>query len=851
MRLDANASPRAGSVYVRRAVRLALVRLAQAGAVCALSAGTVIAQDAENADAEDLALQEVVVTAQFRQERLQETPIAITAISGSELEARSVDDLSQLQNVAPNVSLDRTSSAFGPSVGAFIRGVGQGDFNYNFEPGVGIYVDDVYHATLMGSLFELVDLERVEVLRGPQGTLFGKNSIGGAIRLISRKPQGDGSAYIEGTYGEFNRQDLRGMFDMALVPDKLFMRFSAMSKKRDGYVKRLDYACVHPDLGASQGYAVNLSAPRLLRSSALEQGNCELGTEGGEDVQGARIAFRLLATDDLEINLSGDFVDDNSEASPTTLLATDDGIGPGNPDGTPARAAFNNLFLQTFGVQFDDRFVTGDPYTNYATFDDKLRNQTYPAVARMESYGTALTIDWRLNEAIRLKSITGYRGYSGDWSDDQEASPLPLAWVHQVVDHHAFSQELQFTGTTLGDKLDWATGLFYFDGFNLNRGHVNINVLPGVPIPGVSVPLQGGGTAVFPAAIDFSQDDPSNVKSKAAFVQTTYRFTDALSLTTGARYSTEDKDYTFDHVSPPFINLADVYKESGYNRWDWRASFDWQLTDTVLTYVSGSTGFKGGGLNPRPFNDAQVIPFGPETLRSYEVGLKSEWFDRRVRANLAVFRSDYEDLQQSSSTSDATGAPFVGPTNVGEQQLQGFELEVTARLVDSLLVDLGLGYTDAEYKDLGNAINCNAPGVVPIPIGPGIFSNCVNNGPLLSDDPGGPKWRGNLGVQYTFAFTNGSTLTPRIDAAFRDEPASIGNSNDFYTDDDIAGYTLYNGRITWTSADDDWSVALSGTNLADKRYWVNYFNLRNLDEFHMIGQPGRPREWAFTVRRNF
>jgi iron complex outermembrane receptor protein len=180
-------------------------------------------------------LQEIVVTAQFRSENLQQTPIAITAVNAAMLEQRNQTDISQVAAQAPNVTLQPNGAAFGASMVAFIRGVGQTDFDLALEPGVGIYVDDVYYATLTGSLLDLLDLDRVEILRGPQGTLAGKNSIGGAIKLFTQKPTGEGG-FLEAGYGSLHRVDIRGAGDFTLVPDKLFVRVSVASKHHDGYV---------------------------------------------------------------------------------------------------------------------------------------------------------------------------------------------------------------------------------------------------------------------------------------------------------------------------------------------------------------------------------------------------------------------------------------------------------------------------------------------------------------------------------------------------------------------------------------------------------------------------------------
>jgi iron complex outermembrane recepter protein len=794
-----------------RAVSMALRSAALAPVL--LSGGALAASN-ENT------LEEVVVTAQFSQrQNLQETPLAITALSADNLTDRGIQNLVGVATAAPNVDLQLTGSAFGKSMSAFIRGVGQGDFNFAFEPGVGVYVDDVYHATVAGSVFDLLDLERVEVLRGPQGTLFGKNSIGGAIRLISKKPQGDGSGYVSGTYGKYDRMDFTGAYDIALT-ETLFMRISGMSKQRQGYVERLDFVCANPDYGVSSGFsAPNLAAPRLLRNQRQGNGSCVIGTEGGEDIQGARLALRWLPSEDFEVNFAADWLVDNSEAAATDLIIADppSTTTPGNPFNI---VAFNNnVNIPTFGVPWDQRFLTASRYKNYSTFYDVNNDRFVPAVSTVDSYGTSLTLDWNVSEAVHFKSITAYRGYSGDFSDDQDASPLNLAYAYNAVDHHQFSQEIQFTGTALDDKLDWATGAFYFDSFSLNRGHVNLQFF--------------GATG-----LDFDLNDPSNVKDKAAFVQGTYHVSDQLGVTLGARYTDEEKDFTYNHAA---IGLVNAGRATSYSQVDWKAGIDYKWSPDVMTYAQVSTGFKGGGFNPRPFNANQVIPFGPEELRSYEVGAKSEWFDGRVRLNVAAYLSKYTDFQLGSQTRDAAGQPLTAPKNVGAADIKGFEVEVTTRPLDNLSIEASVGLTDFEYKDLGAAIGCaNVPAGTP----------CNASGPSLNDVPGNlAKWRGNIGMQYIIEVGSGS-ITPRLDANFRSETPG-GSQNDLFADDGIPGYTLANARVTWASQDNLWSVAALVTNLTDKEYYVNKFDLRAFGEGMMSGQPGRPREWGIELRRNF
>lgn len=255
--------------------------LAQVSAT-ALIAGVFLAPASLHAqDAGDAGVGEIVVTAQFRAQNLQDTPIAITAISGDMLEARSQTNIAEVAGQAPSVTLRAGNANFGPSLAASIRGIGQHDFNPALEPGVGMYVDDVYYPTLTGSIFDLLDLERVEILRGPQGTLAGRNSIGGAIKLYSRRPTGSNSGTLSATYGSGNRVDLRASADVAIMQG-VDVRLSGVSKRQDGYVERLDFGCVHP-----QGSALN-PAVGGIPAQMPAGSDCVVGKDGNVNYQAVR-----------------------------------------------------------------------------------------------------------------------------------------------------------------------------------------------------------------------------------------------------------------------------------------------------------------------------------------------------------------------------------------------------------------------------------------------------------------------------------------------------------------------------------------------------------------------------------
>jgi iron complex outermembrane receptor protein len=790
----------------------------------ALASSTAVAQVvASAAPASSDALQEIVVTAQFKQEKLQETPLAITAVSGAQMEARNMNSILDVANVAPNVTMFENTAPFGKTNAAFIRGIGQGDFNLAAgEPGVGMYIDDVYFASTYGSVFDLLDLERVEVLRGPQGTLFGKNSIGGAIRLISRKPTGENSGYLEATLGNYERRYLKGAYDALLIEDKLFLRVSVSAKKKNGFVHRVDYACAHPDLGASQGYVVNTAAPQLLQSQKRGSGSCDLGTEGGEDVLGARAVLRWVINDHSENSLSADVTDDTSEAAPEVMLVASD-HDPRYP--APLLAAYNARYLlPTFGVNYDSRFVTNDYRTNYSTFYDTRNNRSIPPVNTLHAYGVSDVYDMDITDTIHLKNILAYRAYWGDFVDDQDNSPLPIAYAYNVLDHHQFTEEVQVTGKV--GPVDWATGAFYFDGYNLNRGHINLSFFS------AGAPLPNNG-------LDFDQNSPAKDKNYAVFFQPTYHLTDQLNLTAGARWTHEKKEYTYFS----FFGSAGPYEKS-YNHADFRGAVDYQWTADFKTYVSVTTGFRGGGFNPRPFSPTQINSFGPEKLTEYEVGAKSEWFDHKLRANVAGFYGLYRNYQLNSQAIDSQGNPYTGIQNIsGGANISGGELEIEAQPVRPLSISLSVGYTHFKYK-LGNAVGCQA---LTNPV-PGV--NCIISNPGPDDIPTGqPKFKANLGIQYDIPLPNGSHLTPRIDVTNQSEVfADVINNQQLAR---IPGRTLANGRLTWQSEDSKWMLAGFVTNLTDKKYYVSIFDLRSFGEGQESAQPGAPREWAITLKRSF
>lgn len=782
-------------------------------------------------------LEEVTVTAQFRRENLQDTPLAITAISADALEARSLTSVADLGATAPNVNLKVAGAAFGNVTQAFIRGIGQADFNYAFEPGVGMYVDDVYYGTMFGTVFDLLDLERMEVLRGPQGTLFGKNSIGGAVRLISKQPDGDGRSYLEGTYGDFNRIDVRAGTDLTLVPDKLFMRVSAVSKQRDGYQDVIDFACANP------GLAGNL--PRLSTDAG-----CKVGTYGGEDVQAARIAFRLVPNDRLEINLTGDILQDNSELQADTLLAVD------TNQPTIAVLADNGSIVQVpraqtgaapaplipfwnarvnmpaYGIPWDSRFITGDPYKSYATYTNFEGIQA-PKERSVDAWGAAAVVQFDITEDLQLKSITGYRTYDGNISHDPDQSPMSIQVANSVVGSDQFTQELRLSGRSFSDRLDWTTGVFYFDVENTLRGPIILDLFgaDGNPNDALAPPVR---------ALRFMQNDSIESTSKSAYLHAIYALTDRWNVFAGYRYTDEEKSYAFDHsgrvgnLAGSGFFLVPTPSTVSYARDDWRLGMDFDVTDDVMVYGQASTGYRSGGVNPRPFSPTQLTTFGPEQATAYEIGAKSSWADGRVRANVAVFYTDYKDRIVNQQIQDNAGIPFTGPINIGTATVQGAELEIEAVPIDHLTISATYGLIDIELD-----------AQVGSPAG---FIDPAGTIPEGSISQGVPENTASAGIQYEIEIGSAGSFTPRLDWS-RQSRTYYDNPNTLLASQE--GYSLFNARLTWKAPDNEWSVALGVTNLTDEAYYVNKFTLLPFGLGTLEGQPARPREWAVTIRRSF
>jgi iron complex outermembrane receptor protein len=759
-------------------------------------------------------LEEIVVTARYREESLQVAPLAVTAISAQEIDARQFTSSSDIGYNIPNASFRPAQAAFGNTMTAFIRGIGQNDFDFAFEPGVGVYIDDVYHPTTMGSMMDLMDLERVEVLRGPQGTLFGRGSLGGAVRLVSKAPAGDNTGNIQITTGEFGRKDVRASYDFAIT-DTLFARVSGMSKFREGHQDRIDFACAKPALA---GTLPNQLGNRLS--------NCKLGTNGGEDVDGYRAALLWEASQDLTLQLTIDEQDDQSEVRANTLLTT-------NVVGNYRN--WDQFMFDTYGIRYDNRFVPDSPYISYATFNDPLTGTSVPDKTSLQNGGWSLKGDYTFNDEHSVTVIYAKRDFDSLFGNDHDVSPVTIQQVdgNQVMETETL--EVRFSGLLLDSRMEYTAGTFLYRGDVISAQRV---IFPGtLYTPGGAYPTRSDGVLVNGYIANEAEHD-------SVFAHVVYDLTDKWAVTLGGRYS-EDKKYS------DFTNsIVTAVVDAKDDRWDWKAGLDYKLSDEILVYASAASGYRPQAYNPRPFQASQFAPVDGEEAVSYDFGVKGDFFNNTLRLNAALFYTDYKQRITGAGGTDclrnadgslispvAPGTPGAVTDTSGSTcarvtsltryintpgEIDGFELEATWRPVEALTLSGMYGYTGWDSPDLNNNVVTEHPAYVP-----------ENN------------W--SLSGQYDFFLSNGAQLSPRLDYYGQDEICTNVTSLNSCSE----GYELLNARLTWTSPDEAWRAALGMTNVTDEEYYLNRFDGTAFGQPYTQGQPGRPQEWYLTVSREF
>ena len=739
-------------------------------------------------------IEEIVVTAQKREENLQDTPIAITAFTEESLEGRMINDISKLADFTPNVIFDTTTPISGLSNGAavFIRGVGQLDFGLTTDPGVGTYIDGVYSSRAVGGVLDVVDIERIEILRGSQGTLFGRNTIGGAINITTKRPAETFGGMVEATFGEFERTDFKGSVDIPIA-EKFLTKFAFSSKNRNGFVDRISVG------------------DRL----------------GDEDRQSARGSFLLQATDDIELYATVDYTDIDEQSAGSVMVGITE--FPGAPP----------LLAPSSTWAYNQVFVPSNPGAVPYTAQEFLLDgndrtlATGPTGTDLESFGATLTFSWSL-PWFEFKSISSYRDTEGEFYRDPDNSSIQITETSNPnYNHEQFSQELQVTGALFNDRLQYVLGAYYFE--EDGTDDVFVPIYGALPTP--------AGLLALPLYINnFVLVDNS---SKAVFGQGTFDLTDQVAVTFGLRYTEDNKSFGYrQYISPdPGGNIAvlallgppvtvpgpagdivlwdEVSDE--FTELNIRAGIEYQFNDDTLLYFTYADGYKSGGFNFRyVVPRAGPLAFDPETLESYEVGVKWQGPDDRLRLNAAGFISEYSDVQ--IQLFETGGGPLT--QNAGVADIIGVEVEVTAVPHERLLLNAGFGYIDAEYDEL------NLP-----------TTNVAQAINLDTKLPNTPETTVNISAEYTHPLAWGS-LIARGDYRYTDDLYNDAQNSPFLYQD---GYHTFNASLTFTTG--NWDFSVFGTNLTDKRFITSGDSNFGLG-FHEANY-NRPREFGGLIRYRF
>jgi iron complex outermembrane receptor protein len=801
-----------------------------------------------------------VVTATKQATNLQTTPLAITAVTAETLQRQGITNAADLGSIVPNATFREAQGAFGKGVTAFIRGIGQADTNLASEPGVAYYIDDVYYPLVFGSMFDLLDLDHVEVLRGPQGTLFGRNALAGAVSLVSKAPNPhQSSAYAEITGGSYDRLELRAGINLPLA-DNLAIRLSGASKKQTGYEQMLDFRCQMVKNGTPElAGTIPYTDGAVVATGNFQPKNCVVGHLGGEDVNAMRGQLFWQPTPKLKITFGGDWTQDNSEIVADQILAINTTTANANANQRALGAYFTAPGGTPFG--YDNRFITGSRFKTYATFSDPVANG---AVVPGSSFyngsvlrggfhnpNTSPLLNWGLNakavygitDHIDLTVIGGYRVVDTLFSFDVDGSPMPLETTHNNSAETDYTGEVRLSGKN--SLYDWVAGAFYFKG----DGFVHSFLVS---------PWNN---------LQRYQNNIYKPESKAVYGNFNIRPIAKLTLTGGLRYSDDEKVVNYSNLqdATPTGNIV-FHVVPADKRWDWKAGASYQILDDTMAYVSASTGFRLPSFNSRPLQPDQVGPIPGDDILAYELGVKTDLFDKRVRINGDLFYTDYrirpagvsgqeyligpngQPVSGSQVTTPLpsggagattcvtlTAAQIAGGTPgfqcIGRTyyvntpgSVKGVEMEVQARPIGNLILNGSMGYSKFDSPDLKAAGRVNQRLV------------------------GIPDWTANLGAEYLFEVPAlKGTITPRLDWLYTGSIVYSAVSTVYNQPD----YSVVNGRVTYFNNDHNASISLGVTNLFDTNYYRNFFIYQELGYANVNAQPAPPREWYVSIKKNF
>ncbi len=793
MSTSRSSSPFVKLPFVNPLVAKAITKaVAQAAMTFVGAAATTLAM-AQGAPASDsVVLEEVLVTAEKRSGTVQDTPLSIAAFSGDELARAGIASTEALSGIAPGLNVQR--EVIGKVV---IRGVGTENFSVGSDPGVAIHQDGVYLARSSVSVFEFYDTERVEVLRGPQGTLYGRNATGGVLNIISRKPEGELGGYARVDVGNYSRKRIEGALNVPFG-DAAAGRLSVLWADRDGY---------------TENKAVTAKARDIDQLD-----NQEIWAVRGQLKFGASESFEGIA----QFDVSKD--DSNPPAFKYFTHATPPGL-PWSPVTAMGAAVPGDQVLpdlREVGQGFEQT-VPGS-------------TRTVPSIGRAETVSGNVRLSWDLG-GMTLMSQTAYRKTDFSWLNDGDGVDQFFVTYFQDDDSKQITQELQLSSAGDG-KLEWIIGAFYLKEDSKTFSGLAFNI--GIPPPGIN------GILI---------DGESNTKSISGFGQATYAFTDRLRGTLGFRYTQDDKEgdlvyNLFGGVLPPPGPMGTTWPQVLNDSWSAvtpKVGVDFDFTDDIMGYASATRGYKSGGFNLI----AVQTPYDPEFLWSYELGLKTRLADGRVTANFGAFQYNYKDMQVGKivNLSDVL-------TNAAEATVRGLEVEIRAALGAGFEFNFGAAYLDAQFDEFlteDPAVNAS-----PAALGPNAGS-CERRDPTSASPRGvslagcdlrrAPPLSGNAGLAWTRPVGAGE-VTLRGDYAYKDKQYFTQFNRDAVSQD---SYGLLNLRAGYRAADDVWSLTVFADNVTDEDYYSTVLESGVPAPGGLVPQAvlGAPRTYGVSFQYNF
>jgi iron complex outermembrane receptor protein len=792
-------APKKASGIAYAPVRYADNAMAPSAAAVAAAAPVAEAPDASA----DGAIGDIVVTARRVSESLQRTPVAVTALSAQALERAQLTSVTQLQSAAPGLTFSIAPAQPGSTI-IFMRGQGAPDGLIAVDQSIGTYVNGVYAARSTGGAFDLVDVERVEVLRGPQGTLFGRNTNGGAINIIPKEPTGRFEGHQRVEYGNYDAWLSQTVLNVPVVGEELALRVAYQHREHGSY-----------------GYNVTLNRG-----------------EGSENSEFVRTSVKFAPAElPITVLLQGDYSDSRTNGLIRGLKSfTPTGVNTALLDACSAGPLAS---FCPFGVP------GGDTLANYVYGQNGNDNifRVYndrPGKARSRAYGFTATIDAELGENLALKSISAWRGVHLRTVSDSDGTPYLIIGVVDndfiEVEQDQFSQELQLTGKLLEDRLEFIFGGFYF----VENG---IDYSPGASF----YPINPNYLVV---------DADVRNASKAGYGQLTYHLTDSLRLTAGGRYTQDRRRLairnrsvdlftgvttpgylpTDGDPSDPFLATA----RRKYSYWSYTLNVDWEFSRGMFVYAKTNRGYRSGGLNTRAVTGGvPPIAFDPEKLTDYEIGGKFDMLDGHMRLNVAAYRSDISNLQRSLSGLSG-GRTVSGIVNAAKARIQGVEAELTVIPVTGLTLGGSLAYTDAKYKRFIN------------PLDGFNYSN--------TEFPFTPKWTFSVSADYDVPLEGLGTLNFHADYSHRTKayysglfvPTNTPAQNRVLQETAaIKGYGLLNARIAFRLENPGLEFAVFGRNLTKENYFTHLLAFENNALGITSYTPGDPRTYGISATYRF